>query len=251
MTRIEDYFDAWSEFYDAELAARDPDDVGFYRERASAVDGPVLELGCGTGRITLELLADGVDAYGIDVSAEMLATLRETAAERGLDPSVRQADQADFAFDREFDLVTGPADVFLYNLTIAEQTAALENVQDALASGGEFVFSYFTPDLNTICEHYGTETTVEFDYDGTTYTAASRLVLEDKVERIVRAERAVRDENGETVVEADSVFKLLPKREMELLLQRTGFDDYEVYGDFDGGELTAYSFDMVWVARCD
>jgi SAM-dependent methyltransferase len=79
MTRIEDYFDAWSEFYDAELAARDPDDVGFYRERASAVDGPVLELGCGTGRITLELLADGVDAYGIDVSAEMLATLRETA----------------------------------------------------------------------------------------------------------------------------------------------------------------------------
>lgn len=251
MSRVESYFDAWSEFYDAELAARDPDDAGFYRERARAADGPVLELGCGTGRIYLELLADGVDASGIDVSAEMLAELRATAADRGLDPDVRQADQTDFAFDREFALVIGPADVVLYNLTIEEQTAALTNVRAALAPDGEFVCSYFTPDLDTICEHYGTELTTEFEYEGATYTAASTLILEDEVERIVRAERAVRDLEGETVAAADSVFKLLPKREMELLLRRAGLGDYEVYGDFDGGPLTADSFDMVWVARPD
>lgn len=72
MTDAERYFDAWSGIYDAEVADDGGEDVAFYRELALDADGPVLEIGCGTGRIYLELLAAGVDAYGVDISAAML-----------------------------------------------------------------------------------------------------------------------------------------------------------------------------------
>ena len=79
------------EFYDPLAGAYDPpaiatdeeeiaDDVRFYRNLAGEVDGPTLEVGVGTGRIYLELLADGVDIDGIDVSPAMIDQLREYAA---------------------------------------------------------------------------------------------------------------------------------------------------------------------------
>lgn len=247
---VESYFDEWSEVYDAELAARGGEDIDFYRERAAEADGPVLELGCGTGRIYLELLADGVDADGIDISAAMLDRLQEKAAGRGLDPSVWRADTADFSVGREYDLVIAPADVFLYNLTIEDQLATLSNVESALAPGGEVVLSYFTPDFDTICEQYGTEMTEELTYEGEPYVVRTTLRLDDEVERIVRAERALCTESGDVVLEADSRFKLLPKREMELLLWQAGFNN-EVHGGYHLGELTAESYQMVWVARPD
>lgn len=92
--------------YDRRMAGMDRDDTEFYRERALAADGPVLEVACGTGRIYLELLAAGVDADGVDVAGPALSVLREKAAERGLEPSVWQGDMRTLSVDREYDLVT-------------------------------------------------------------------------------------------------------------------------------------------------
>ena len=60
------------------------DDVGFYVGLCAPSRGPVLELGCGNGRILLELARHGIDAIGIDASAGMLAELRRKAALRSL-----------------------------------------------------------------------------------------------------------------------------------------------------------------------
>lgn len=255
MTDVETYFDDWSGIYDAELAANDGEDVAYYRDRAVDADGPVLELGPGTGRIYLELLDAGVDAYGIDVSAEMLDRLREKASDRGLDPRVARGDVATLDYrdalgvEGGFALVLAPADVFLYNLTVEDQLATLENVRDALAPGGEATFDYFTPDFETICEQYGTEVVTEVERDGEPYEIRSVLEFADEVDRIVEAERAVYDRDGGLVVESTATFTLLPRREMRLLLERAGFADHEVDGGFDGEPLTEDADRMVWVAR--
>jgi cyclopropane fatty-acyl-phospholipid synthase-like methyltransferase len=62
-------------------------------------DGSVLEVGCGTGRIYLDLLRAGVDADGIDLSAAMLEEPRRKAAEAGLEPNVGRADTTTFESD--------------------------------------------------------------------------------------------------------------------------------------------------------
>ncbi len=68
------------------------DDVGWYRDLCLQRGGRTLELGCGTGRILLELLAAGIDAIGADRSLPMLRRLRRDAAERGIEARVAQMD---------------------------------------------------------------------------------------------------------------------------------------------------------------
>ena len=80
-----DNYDRIARFYDVDMAQNMPfDDVGFYVRLCEPLRGPVLELGCGNGRILLELARHGIDAIGIDASAGMLAELRRKAALRSL-----------------------------------------------------------------------------------------------------------------------------------------------------------------------
>src|SRR5712691_9370737 len=67
-------WDAYAPFYDWENAQTvGRRDVAFWRRLAKLADGPVLELGCGTGRVSRPLAKAGIDLVGIDRSAPMLA----------------------------------------------------------------------------------------------------------------------------------------------------------------------------------
>ena len=80
------------------------DDLPLWRELAG--DGPVLDVGCGTGRVTLDLAARGVAVVGLDVDAQLLAALRERAA--GLPVEAVCADARDFALGRRFPVILAP-----------------------------------------------------------------------------------------------------------------------------------------------
>lgn len=54
MNPIRGYFDTWADIYDAELRTNPSEDVDFYRRQAKKADGPVLEIGCGTGCVYIE-----------------------------------------------------------------------------------------------------------------------------------------------------------------------------------------------------
>src|SRR5262245_59919403 len=76
----DEYGRATARFYDAAYARAphlDGRDVRFYRDLAREADGPVLELGCGTGRVLLEIARDGIPCTGLDASRHMLARLVE------------------------------------------------------------------------------------------------------------------------------------------------------------------------------
>ena len=125
-----------AEFQDTLFQAVDCDDRAYYRERAESVDGPVLELGCGTGRIYLDLLEAGVDVDGIELSEASLSVLRENAAERGLTPSVWRGDTSEFATDREYDLIYCPFNAIQELTSIEGQQGLLACASDALVPGG-------------------------------------------------------------------------------------------------------------------
>lgn len=129
----EEFWDTFADFYDAyyddDIV---PDDMDFYVELARNADGPVLEVGCGTGRIYLELLRAGIDAHGIDISQGMLEVLRERAAEQELTPQVWEADMRSFDTETEYDLIIVPFRSFLHSISVIDQKATLRNFRNAL-----------------------------------------------------------------------------------------------------------------------
>jgi SAM-dependent methyltransferase len=94
-------------WHDVECGAYEAD-LPLWEELAEAAEGPVLELGCGTGRVALHLARRGHPVVGIDSDADLIAELRERAANEGLDVGAEQADAAGFSLDQSFGLIVAP-----------------------------------------------------------------------------------------------------------------------------------------------
>jgi len=135
-------WDEYAPFYDWENARTlGRRDVGFWRRLAAASPGPVLELGCGTGRVTLPIARDGVSIVGIDRSVEMLtrADERQRRARRPLAAPLVRGDIRDLPFvDASFPLVIAPYGILQSLLRERDLTATLAAVNRVLAPGGTF-----------------------------------------------------------------------------------------------------------------
>ena len=89
-------------------ALKTQNDVAFYLAQAQATAGSVLEIGCGTGRVTIPLAAAGVDITGLDVSASMLEEAKRKADSQGLRIDWVAADGRSFDLGRRFSLIMMP-----------------------------------------------------------------------------------------------------------------------------------------------
>lgn len=243
------YPEAWAPHYAAQMDEIERGDVEFYVDRARAADGPVLELACGTGRIYLELLRAGVDADGFDASAGALNVLRERAAAPGLDPSVWRADMRTFDADRAYDLAICPFNSLQHLHGIDDLLEAFAAVHDALAPGGRFVFDVFVPDFEVICGTYGEWETSEVELGGETYEHRSKSQLVDEVAQLVAVDLEVTAPDGEVAAAAGHETKLLPKREVELLVRASPFEGWTVTGDFTDEPLADGHSIQVWELR--
>lgn len=247
---VEEYFDDLAAFYDAYYGHEGVEgDLEFYRDLASEAEGPVLEVGCGTGRIYLELLAAGVDADAFDVSSGMLEVLRERADERGLEATVWDADVREFEADREYDLVIVPFRTFLHLLEVDDQLSALEGIYDALAPGGRLALNTFVPSHEVICDHYGEVEERTLEVDGAEYVHRTVTELDDEVGQVARIRSEVCEADGSRVFESETPITLLSRREFELLFRLSPFSEWSVYGDFAYGPLESADEEMVWIAK--
>jgi SAM-dependent methyltransferase len=125
--------------YDAENRWAADDD--FYLALALRIGGPVLDLACGTGRLTRAIAARGIRVTGLDLAAPMLARARMLA------PGVEwvEADLRRFDLCRRFRLALMTGHAFQGLLTEADQRAALARVAAHLEPGGRFAFETRNP----------------------------------------------------------------------------------------------------------
>ena len=121
------------------------DDVGWFRLQCRRHGGPVLELGCGTGRVMLPLLADGIDIVGIDRSLPMLQRLRAEARSRGLAPRVAQMDLQALALAARFGLILAPYSLVTYLSGKDDLDQWVASMVPLLADGGALVLDAFVP----------------------------------------------------------------------------------------------------------
>jgi SAM-dependent methyltransferase len=138
-----------AKYYDDAYAAMDLVDAAFYVDLAKEYRGPVLEIGCGTGRVLLATAREGIEIHGLDNSAPMLAVLKEkisresAAVQKKI--TLHAGDMRDFRLDRKFALVTIPFRPMQHMFTVADQVAALKSAAAHVADGGTLAFDVFYP----------------------------------------------------------------------------------------------------------
>jgi SAM-dependent methyltransferase len=114
----------------------DWDDRHFYLDLIRERGEPVLDVGCGTGRLLLDYLALGIDVDGIDNSAEMLALCRQKAERLGLIANVHLASMADLDLPRRYRTIIVPSSSFQLLLDRDEAGRALDAFHRHLEPGG-------------------------------------------------------------------------------------------------------------------
>jgi len=132
--------------YDLDHAGLKPEDCPFYLAEAEKARGPVLELACGTGRLTIPLAKAGIDIPGVDVAGPMLVLARVKAAEAGVKIKFVRADMRKLRLNRRFRLIF----IAFNSMQHLHDRVSLEKffagVKRHLAPGGRFIFDVFNPD---------------------------------------------------------------------------------------------------------
>lgn len=117
------------------------EDVQFWLDMSRHYGSPVLELACGTGRVSTALREQGFDVTGLDISASMLAVAQEKSA------GVRylQRDVRNFDLGQQFPLIIFPYDTFTHLHTLADVKACLRCVKQHLTPDGCFILDFKNP----------------------------------------------------------------------------------------------------------
>jgi SAM-dependent methyltransferase len=131
-------YESLARFYDLENATR-VDDLPLWAELARETGGPVLELGCGSGRVALHLAREGFEVVGVDSSPAMLALARDRLARNARAAEKVQLLLEDFTrlqLARVFPLVLLPYNTFAHLLEPADQSATMQTIAAHLAENG-------------------------------------------------------------------------------------------------------------------
>jgi ubiquinone/menaquinone biosynthesis C-methylase UbiE len=237
-------FDGWDHyapFYDWENARTlGRRDVPFWRNLARNAGGPVLELGCGTGRVAIPLGRAGVPLVGIDYSAAMLAIARRRV-NRGRLRNVRlvQGDIRHLPFDQTapFAMVMAPYGILQSLLRERDLAAALADVHRVLEPGGTFGLE-LVADLPS-WEEYRKRVSLKGwrgRRGGTHVTLVETVRQEPSRHRTVFDQEFTERRGSQRRVHRFSLaFRTLSVPQMKRRLERAGFEITALLGDYRGG----------------
>ena len=248
-----------SELYDSVTLYRDRPDVDFYIEEARWIDGKILEVGCGTGRVLIPIARLGKEITGVDSSPRMLAQCK---ARLDLEPpdvreraTLVQADMRELDLGEQFSLITIPFRPFQHLIAVSDQLAALQAIHRHLEPGGRLIFDVFNPNIRYLLEDRRDERedTAEVELpDNRSFKRTARVAAVHIVDQYSEAELIyyVREADGriQRLVHG-FLMRWYWLYELEHLLTRCGFRLGAVFGDFNRSPLTDVSPEMIFIAE--
>lgn len=248
-------YDRIAHYYDTEFATF-ADDMPLLRHYAEQVEGPLLELGCGNGRVTVPLAQAGFRLTGVDSSARMLDIASKRLAAARLNDRVKlmQADMRHFHLEERFGMGFIEVNSFMHLETSADQRQALRCWHSLLRPGSPLILDLFNPDMVTLLEADGRLMVDNQWRDPQT----GAMVIKQLVRKIDLASQI-----QETIIVYDEVspdgqtrrvlapfnLRFLWRSEAELLLELCGYELETVYGSYDLDDYTSDSLRMILVAR--
>jgi SAM-dependent methyltransferase len=235
-----------AELYDA--IVRPGPCEAFYRAEARRAGGAVLELGCGTGRLTLPIARDGHAVVGLDAAPAMLAAARRKAAAQGLDAEFVPGDMRDFDLGRRFALVIVSCNS-LAHLTEEDGIAAcLGAIRRHLAPGGTLAFDVALPCVATLARPAEAWRRLDLGPNPSAAIETEEAASYDPVTQIRTSRLRIRPPAGDARLVRFALRQFFP-RELPLLLEGAGFELVARYGDFARNPLSEHSLNQICIAR--
>jgi len=235
-------------------------DVPYYIELAKHVDGPILEIACGTGRVLLSLARAGVEVYGVDNSVHMLQVLKENLSQESREVqervSVETGDMRNFRLARKFPLVIIPFRPMQHMYTVEDQVTALKTAAFHLAENGRLVFDVFFPKFEYLPGGIGQEIfELEWKHPSDPTKIIRRYFRKEahnKIDQYFRATFIFRIFQDEKLVQEEfeplkmSYYTYPHLRALFLL---AGLEPVEEYGSFNKTPLDNDAEDMIFVLK--
>lgn len=231
-THVNPYGRLATEIYDFDKPPGALPDVAFYTERLKAIDGPILEPACGTGRLLIPLLEAGHEIWGFEPSPDMLDVCRRNCAERGLDPPLESFRFQDFAYDRRFAAIIVPVSTFSFLADFSEAMETLRRFRAHLQPGGLLMVD-LQPPQRMWARHGGLRTWSM--PSGDLLRMDSRHVSTDEVEQIVVNHMTYERWRDGRLIESELEImtgRVWGRHEFELALRAAGFAEVQVFGDY-------------------
>jgi ubiquinone/menaquinone biosynthesis C-methylase UbiE len=130
-----------------QLFAGSNQDLAFWFDQARQHRDPVLELACGTGRVTIALAKQNFKMTGLDNSEAMLNEAKRKSAAANVEIEWIEGDMRDFDLGKTFSLIILPANALCHLLSLEDFEACLACVKKHLDSGGKFLIDVFVPKM--------------------------------------------------------------------------------------------------------
>lgn len=250
-------YDELADFYDYEWQDL-RDDINFLAEECGKSGSPVLELACGTGRITIPLASNGLEVWGLDSSQKMLDILKN---KRRTLPSevmnrihVMYGRMEEFYFDHQFMNIVVPFNSFLLLSSRKDQDRCLRQAWNHLSPEGRFIVDVFSPRFDLCAQEKSEIRFLKHFF----YPPTNRVVIQwEYVERNM----------VEQVMDIDFLYELYDyagnmerctrtlrmaiifRFELQHMLEKNGFEILEFYGNYDRTPFSKNSPQMIYICR--
>lgn len=247
-----------AKYYDGAYGTFDLSDARFYVDLAKEIGGPVLEIGCGTGRVLLPTARAGIEIHGLDKSRPMLDVLKEHTSRESAEVQKRitlhSGDMRDFCLGRTFPLVTIPFRPMQHMFTVADQFAALRSAAAHLARDGILALDVFYPKFERLPQKIGEEQ-LEVEWSPASGTIIRRYYRKDALDKINQSLsltfifRTYRNE--ELICEESEALKMsyYTYPHLQSLFLMAGLEPVAEYGSFAKTPLDDSAEEMIFLLR--
>ncbi|MEI2465203.1 class I SAM-dependent methyltransferase [Niallia taxi] len=229
-------------------------EIPFILKWATKKQGPIIDIACGTGRVTIPLAKNGYNLVGVDINEGMLAHAKKKAANLNLQIRWIEQDCTQLDLCIKSNLVYSVGNSFQHFLTNESQDGLLTSINKSLEVEGLFIFNTRFPSVEELLQPSTEEYWKSYTDNETLNTVDLFTISEyDSLKQIQHYTtiRKYKNNAGEIIKEKRTNISLryVFPQEMERLLFAFGFEILHQYSDWNETPITNDSYELIYVCR--
>jgi len=208
------------------------DDMKLFRHFAEQYGAPILELGSGTGRISLDLAKEGYNVVGLEIDAKMINHANKSALERSIaNASFVQGDMTDYNLHQEFPLLILPRNTLLVLNDERLQKEATRQSFLHTKPGGRFIIDIFSPSESILRKGHSSGFITKFTHPETGEEVQKYHTTEINPNQHIQSLHIYCDKSGMVVMVNPIHLRYLFKNQLTQMLKDSGFKIEHLFGD--------------------
>lgn len=225
-------------------------DFEFYKKWCGQIRGSILELCCGTGRLTIPLKKYGLNISGMDISDSMLEMARNKAKSENIDIEFMKGDMRNFHLPKKYSTIFIPFNSLQNTYSISDIEFIFGNVKKHLEPNGHFIFDIFNPSIHFIVEREKEmKETFRFHLNDGREVVVHEKCEYDSAFQVNRVKWFFKIGDAETIEKLD--MRCFFPLEMDAILKYNKFTVIKKFGSFDEDSFDSKSKKQIYVCKAN